>query len=244
MKALLVVGIILLVLFLLTLFSVRFDLKFREEEFFLSAGVLFLRFQLVPQKEKKKQKRTASETDRKKEITAQKPKEQSAETQQAQTSSQKTEPGQDRPQQAENKKSVKPVSEKRDWKETAAFVWDILRSVLRPTGFMLRHIRITGLQLHVIVGGEEPDETGIRFGHWNAAVYGGLAAVRNFMTVKSKKIMIAVDFTQPETTVEASCSIKVRIIVLLVSALRMIYHILVNTLKRNREHVGETAAAS
>ena len=240
MKAWLVIGIILLVLFLLSLLSVKVKVRFQKEEFFVSVGILCFRFQLIPQKEKPQEKTAASgeQADSK-----------GVQTRKAvgRTASQTKKAGAvpDKPSQTtEASSDNKPVSEKRDLKETVTFVLDVIHSVLRPTKFMLRHMQITDVQLHVVVGGTEPDETGIRFGRWNAAVYSGLAALRNFMRIKCKKIMLAVDFTQPETTVEASGTVKVRVFVLLISAVRMVVGILAHTLKRNQENADAAAAVS
>lgn len=136
----------------------------------------------------------------------------------------------------EKKETVSAKSPKEnDLREKVFLVLDIIRSLIPPVKFLLRGIRIERLRLRVVVGGEEPDETAVRFGHWNAAVYGGLAAVRNLVKVRCEKVAIAVDFTAEETEVQAFGILKIRVWVVITAAVRMIYRILVNTLKRMRE---------
>lgn len=240
MTALIVIGSILLLLFLLAMLNLKFYLRYENEEFTLKFGVLCFWKQLVPYTEKEKKAQKPVKAQKKEQIQEKK----------------KTVPAESAGRAGKTKAAEKPggvaAAQKgyppaeKDWKETAKTVYDIIRSVIRPSRFMLRNVRISGLRLHVVVGGEEPDETAIRFGHWNAAVYGCLATARNFMKVDAKKIMIAVDFTSPETEFRADGTVKIRLFVAAVSVARMFWHILANTLKRRKEEQGppQQAAAS
>lgn len=232
MTALIVIGSILLLLFLLAMLNLKFYIRYEGEEVTLKLGILCFWKQLVPYTEKEKKKQKPAPEGEKPQKKEQK---KSASTSGA-VKSNGTERAAASGKKAGGKTAQKgyPPAEK-DWKETAKTACDIVRSVLRPTRFVLRNVRITGLQLHAVVGGEEPDETAISFGHWNAAVYGCLAAIRNLIKVDVKKIMIAVDFTSRETEFWADGIIKVRVFVAVVSLIRMFWHILVNTLKRRKE---------
>ena len=252
MTALIVIGSILLLLFLLAMLNLKLYLRYEDEEFTMKFGVLCFWKQLVPYTEQEKKAQKPAKTQ-KKEQPKEKKKIASAEitggTEGARAAESAGRAGKTKALEksggaAAVQKGYPPAE--KDWKETAKTVYDIIRSVIRPSQFMLRNVRISGLQLHVVVGGEEPDETAIRFGHWNAAVYGCLATARNFMKVDVKKIMIAVDFTSPETEFRADGTIKVRFFVAVVSVVRMFWNILANTLKRRKEQQvpSQQAAAS
>lgn len=243
MKVLLILAGILLALLLLTLLYVKLYVKYEGEEVTLSVGVLFFRYQLLPQKEKKAKKEKKTKKIKKAKAKA-KPKPQStaphraadtAAGKKAVTEAEPTPSEQGKAASEQEGSAQKPKKSKTDLKETLTMIYDILRAVIRPTGLILRNIKIADLRLDVVVGGEEPDETAIRFGRWNAAVYGGLAALRNLIDIRCKKVMIAVDFTEPETKLSAGGIIKVRIFVLLIAAARMICRFLVNTLKKEKE---------
>lgn len=211
MKALLIIAMILLLLLFLSSLYAKLRVKYEKEELTVWIGILFFRFQVFPGKEKKEKKPKLKSKGKKAEAT--------------------TSP----------RKKKKKTKTKEEIKELLTGLYDLLRAVIRPTGFVLRHARIDDLDLQIVVGGEEPDETAIAYGRWNAAVYGGLATLRNFMKIKCNRLVLAVDFTQLETEVAFSATFKIRIWALLVTVIRMIWRFLVNTLRKDEEAVLQTA---
>ncbi len=243
MKALLIIACVLLLLILPLLLNLKLFIRYENEKFCLSAGILFFRYQLGPQKEKKKQSQKkhvhtppkSSTVERLKEISSQgktlSPKQKECPAKQQSEAGQPSQ----KAQAAETESpSAVSHSEKRDFMETVSMACDIIRALVNPTKFMLRNIQIKDLDIHAVIGGEEPDQTAIQFGRWNAAVYSGLATLRNFVKIKCRKIMLAVDFTQKETTLTAGGIVQIRIYVLLFAALRMIWNLLAHTLNRGK----------
>ncbi len=248
MTVLIVIGGILLLLLLLGMLNLKFYMRYENEVFTLKLGVLCFWKQLVPQQEKKlkSSKQKPKKSNKAKNISPKATQVQNANVKNSSasgslTTSKSASAAQKHTGQSNTQKHTPP---KKDWKETVTMIYDIIRSIIRPTRFVLRHLRFTGLRLHVVVGGEEPDETAIAYGRWNAAVYGGLATIRNFFNLRVKKMMIAVDFTSKETTVFADGTLKIRMYVLLVSAMRMLWHILVNTLGRQKEAQSSSGQAA
>ena len=246
MTVLIVIGCILLLLLFIMLLPLKLFFQAENEDVTFHFGVLMFRFKLYPKEMEKAGKKMTKDVER------------GIEEEQQMVHSKAESPKSDLPSQKKTKKKQpsrasqsgteqsldrkKERTEERTWKETFFLIIDIIRSVVHPTKFMLRHIQIADFSLHVIVGGEEPDETAIRFGHWNAAVYGGLATLKNFLTIKCKKINIAVDFTIPETQVRTKGILKIRVFVVVFAAVRMFFNILVNTFKRakaNEEPVNQ-----
>lgn len=242
MKALLIAAVILLLLILPMFLYLKVWIRYEDEEFSLSLGVLCFRFQLIPRKERKSKKNRSP---------AKQIKEPTEKTERSVTGHQPAPDGKrdasatGKPQKsaASSKKRTSTAAgekkedakEERDVWETVSMVLELIRAMINPTKFMLRNIRIRELWLRVVVGGEEPDETAIAFGRWNAAVYGGLATLRNFLDIRCRKIMLAVDFTQPETTLAAGGVVRIRIFVLVFAAVRMIWNLLAHTLNKSRK---------
>ncbi len=219
MKAIVIIAVILLLLVLFSLLPIKLYVKYENEAAVVKAGLLFFRFQIFPQKEKKPKKRKRKKKPTKAAVAA---KEKQAD-------------------QATQKKKKKDKKSKEEIKEIVSAVCDLLRASVKPLGFGLRHARIDNLDLRIVVGGEEPDETAILYGRWNAAVYGGLAILRNFVKINCNRLTIAVDFTEPETTIFASATFKIPIYAALITALRMGGRFLVNTLKKDGDVIPQTA---
>lgn len=236
MIALIVIGCILLLLLFIMLLPLKLFFQAENEDLNLHFGVLMFKFKLYPKEIEKAGEEITKNVEQGIEEEQQSVHSE-AETAKSDVRSDKKKKSvqSSRKSQSGTKKSSgqkKEKTEERTWKETFFLIVDIIHSAVRPTKFMLRQIQITDFSLHAIVGGEEPDETAIRFGHWNATVYGGLAALRNFLTIKCKKINIAVDFTVPETQVWIEGILKIRVFVVVFAAVRMFFNILVNTFKR------------
>lgn len=248
MTTLIVIACIFLLLLGIMLLPLKLFFKLENEDLNLHFGVLMFKLKLYPKKIKKAGKEMAEDVEHgieeeqesvdsdaktvKTDVKSRKAKNN------ASSSSDRTAVSGKKKTAGKKKASVqkKEQTEERTWKETFFLMIDIVHSVVRPTQFMLRHVKITDFSLHAVVGGEEPDETAIRFGHWNAAVYGGLATLRNFLTIKCKKINIAVDFTAPETQVSAEGILKIQVFVVVFAAVRMFFNLLVNTFKRAKEN--------
>ena len=236
MTSFIVIGCILLLLLFIMLLPLKLFFQVENEELSLHFGVLMFKFKLYPKEIEKAGEEATKDVEQGIEKEQQSVHSKTATAISDIKSDKKNKSAQSsRKLQSGTKKPSEPKKEKteeRTWKETFFLIVDIIHSVVRPTKFMLRQIQITDFSLHAIVGGEEPDETAIRFGYWNAAVYGGLATLRNFFRVKCKKINIAVDFTAPETQVWAEGILMIRVFVVVFAAVRMFFNILVNTFKR------------
>ncbi len=138
-------------------------------------------------------------------------------------------------------KQSKP-SEKTDWKGTLSALLDLLQAALPPVGFLLRYLHLERLRLRIIVGGEEPDETAIQYGRLNAAIYGGLATLRNLIHVQVDRLTIAVDFTRPDTQVDFSATLKIRFGVVAVAAVRLAWRYLICQFRKDQAPAASTVA--
>ncbi len=133
------------------------------------------------------------------------------------------------------------TSEKTDWKGTFSALLDLLRAGLPPVGFLLRHLHLDHIRLRIVVGGEEPDETAIQYGRLNAAIYGGLATLRNLIHIQVDRLTIAVDFTRPDTQVDFSAMLKVRFGMVVVAAVRLVWRYLLDQFRKEQVPAASTA---
>ena len=138
-------------------------------------------------------------------------------------------------QKKANPKAEKKI-EKGDIKETVFLVLDIIKSVWLPFKDLMKRGRITALSIDITVGGEDAAETAVLYGKISAFVYGGLAALRNLMTVKVNRVAITCNFLQDHTEQTVFFKVKIRILSAIWAGLRMGWGILVNTFQRAREN--------
>lgn len=140
-------------------------------------------------------------------------------------------------------KKVNPKSEKKiekgDIKETVFLVLDILKSIWPPFKDLVKRVRITALSIRVVAGGEDAAETALLYGKICAFVYGGLAALKNLMTVKVDQIDISGNFLQDHTEQTVFFKVKIRVLSVIWAGLRMAWGLLVNTFKRARENAAK-----
>ncbi len=128
------------------------------------------------------------------------------------------------------------AAETGDIKETVFLVLDIIKSVWLPFKDLMKRVRITALSIDITVGGEDAAETAVLYGKISAFVYGGLAALRNLMTVKVNRVAITCNFLQDHTEQTVFFKVKIRILSAIWAGLRMGWGILVNTFQRAREN--------
>lgn len=210
-------GCVLAVLAALLALDLTFTVRYAEE-FTVSAGVGPVKYGLlVPEEEK--QRRAA----RKEEKAARKKKS---------SGKKSAAPAKKKPSQP------KKNPEKGNVKETVQTVWDLICSVAKPLPFLLRHFRVTGLELTLIVGGDNAAETALNYGKLCAVVHGSLAALKNLIRVRVKRIDISCDFCGGATRQQMAFKLKIRLGILLWALLRMGAGFLAHTYKRNKQPAG------
>ena len=125
-----------------------------------------------------------------------------------------------------------PKEEKRSVKETILLTLDVIKSLINPTRFMLRHVRITQVDATVIAATDDAAQTAILYGELCGAIYGGVAALKNLVTVKVKNLLVGYDFNRKQTEYTVFFKVKLRGFVAVAAVLRMIYNLLANTVRR------------
>lgn len=212
MKALLIIGGILLFLAFLLLMRIRFCLDF-SGKLHIELRVLFLRFRLHPRKITPKRVLRAQKKQRKK--VAKQAKKQ-------RTCSKKT-PAPKKAHKFGQSKKPSPMAILR-------LVWHILKSVWRkfPDCFHLYLKRCV-----IVVGGKDAAETAICYGSARGAIAWFCTLLDTVFTVKTTKksvLSINADFLSKETKVDLSLQLSTCI----GSLLALLFRILIAYLKRPR----------
>lgn len=216
-------GCILAVLIGILCLDLTFTVHY-SEAFLISVGVGPFKYGLLVTEEEKA-KREAKK--KQKEAKKKKP------------TSKKAEPG--------KKKKVKQPEkkpEKGNIKETVQIVLDLIRSVAKPLGDLLKKFRATDLRLTLRVGGEDAAEIALNYGKLCGVVYGSLAALQNFIRVRVKKLDLSCDFCSEKTEQEIDFKLKVRVGSVLRAVIRMGIRFFAHTYKRTKSSAPNTQSAA
>lgn len=129
----------------------------------------------------------------------------------------KRENEEEEPEKKEKKSGKKgPKITFSDVKEAAVTLWPPLRRALRRTR---RGIRVKPLILSVTLGGGgDPAGAAQLYGQLQAAVWNGMPVLEKLLDIPEPGIHVGVDFNAPETAVEGSAGLTVRIGTLLAVA--------------------------
>lgn len=116
----------------------------------------------------------------------------------------------------------KPVHPKKGFQELRRIVnlWlDILHSLSKPLKKLMKGITFYNIQLKMTVSGEEPSETAVVYGKYNAWLYGATAALKNFFRIKNTDYQLIPLFAQEEEIFFLKAKARVMPITLLVAGL-------------------------
>ncbi len=139
-----------------------------------------------------------------------------------------------------NGKKRRPAEkEKRSLSEWAALIHDLIYSVCRGSSRLWRKIRVEGLEVSMVAGGEDACQAALNYGKISAAVYTVLGALKSLLSVSVKAVEIQCDFDAPTTCYRLHAKVKVRIFVLIAAAVRMAYHFLAHTYRRRSSEKAE-----
>lgn len=127
-------------------------------------------------------------------------------------------------------KEKKPLPEKKtnekSLSDTIEFVLDLLRSVVPGAVGLIRKIRFVDMRIFLSVGAGDAEQTALRYGQVNMAVYNLLACIDKAMTLKVKEVSIVPDFVTGEFGYDISFKAKLRIGGAVASAFGILFKLL------------------
>ena len=83
-----------------------------------------------------------------------------------------------------------------------------------------RKIRVSDLQLHVTMAGEDPCDLAINYGRMNAAMAALLAHLEQWLVIKKRSVWLRCDFEAEQTVVDARLDVTITVAGLLALAAR------------------------
>ena len=231
MTALIVIGAILLLLFILLASSIRVDAEY-DKVFKYRVKYLFFTFVKNPlspreiKRKKKKElraKKKKEKEQRKKgahlmQRSGKKPqKSEVNEVSEVKTTEQAQAAGQ--PQKQEQGKADKKAPAKPKMK----FSFDLIKRIIGRASphvkRIFKKIRLSNVVIDIVTGGDEAAKTAISYGVHCSAVYGLVGFLDNVITFKAEKISVRADFDQPKNEYYAKGTLKLRLSTLLHSAI-------------------------
>ncbi|MCD8005912.1 MAG: DUF2953 domain-containing protein [Oscillospiraceae bacterium] len=236
-----IIGIVLLALllliFILTLFSIRVYVGFDKKGLRLSVKYLWLEVFKLDTSENKQEDKPADLDEPTEQIEPKpKPKEPEIEISEISEVQGKPEPQreqnptEDKPESSEpNKSTEEPKEEKKG--SSLLDKWNVIKQYLPNVKTALRKllklIKIDDLELYLTVGGEDASTAGINFGKINAVFYNVLALICSLFSVKIRKTEIKCDYEHKVFEANGSLLIKAKVL----SILALAVYILINYIK-------------
>ena len=105
-------------------------------------------------------------------------------------------------------------------------LWQIICSLLPPLGTLLTSIRVTRLQIQLMVGGTDAADTAIRYGQTCALVHGSVATLSGMMQVQIDRIEIGWDYLHAGITEKVSLELRLRLGIIVAQALRALWRLI------------------
>ena len=131
--------------------------------------------------------------------------------------------GRRKKKKATQKPPAQPVRKK---KGDMGELWQIICSLLPPLGTLLTSIRITRLQIQLVVGGTDAADTAIRYGQTCALVHGSVATLSGMMQVQIDRIEIGWDYLHAGITEKVSLELRLRLGIIVAQALRALWRLI------------------
>lgn len=243
MIALYIIGGILLVLIILLNFPVFAELKYYGGKFDVKVKYLWLT--LYPSKPKKPKKEKPRKVDKaeldtpvvqEEEPTEISPIEEVDLTDNAETASE----GNKKLSKAEKKREKRRAKaekqrKKDDLKEKIKLIKMILVSSKKGLKRILKGIYISEILIDFTVADEDAANAAINYGKISAAVYDGVAFLRTFFTVSIREITVNCKYNSNESSYDGECSVKLRPATVLLAALSILWHLLIQYIKMKQE---------
>lgn len=113
-------------------------------------------------------------------------------------------------------------------------VSDLLPSLTRSMGYILRRLTLSRCRVALIVSGEEADEVGIACGRAYAVAYAAQSALRGAIRVKEFVFNVLPDFISGQNVADAEVTLQLRPSTLLAGGLLLLWRVLGALLARKK----------
>lgn len=131
------------------------------------------------------------------------------------------------------------VNKKDEIFEKIAFFKTILQSSKKGLRRIVKGIYISDILLNFIVANEDAYDAAIDYGKVNMITYNAISFLRVFFTISIKKIDISCKFNSSDSSYNGKCNVKLRPATLLLAAISIFYHYVINNNRNKKEALKE-----
>lgn len=206
MTALKIILIILAVLLLLMLFPIRITVDYDGQPR-VGVGYLFLKFQIVPPKEKKPPRKKKPPKKPEKEPDAKK--------------TQEKKPG-----------TLRRLMDRYGLDGLIEILKDIVKIVVGLLGGLGKHLYFTRFRVRICIVGEDAADTAVKYGYVCSAVYPLVAVLREHSVLKNPYTDISAGFLAEKTAAELELTAKIRPLFLVGLGLKALFGLIKSVLLR------------
>lgn len=238
MIALYIIGGILLVIVILLNLPVSAELKYYGGQF--SIKVKYLWLTLYPPKPKKEKVKKAKKSEQvitsETHETEQPP--ETADIEEIDMTGEKDISPEEKKKlsKAEKKRAkARKKREKEELKEKIKLIKMVLVSSKKGLKRILKGIYISDILVDITVADEDAAKAAINYGKISAAVYDGIAFLRTFFTVSIQKITVNCIYNSSTSSYEGECTVRLRPATVLVAAVSILWHLLIQYIKMKQE---------
>lgn len=218
MKALLIIGIIILVFAVLLSFSATLYVSITDVVR-MKAGAFGLRFDIrSPERDAKLALKETERLEKKEERALKKKKRKKKKAKNGRTPAKEGHP-----------------KKEEAFSDTVFLILNIIKSIFEPSKFVLRHTRLTGLCFDMSVGTDSADKTALTYAGIGIAVNNTLALLKSQIKVTVKRFSLRPDFTAEHITQDIRFKVKVRLGVIIAGGLGMLINMIKNVFIHTKE---------
>lgn len=212
-----------IVAFFLIILMIPIYIKFTyNEETSLLLRYLFIKFKVLPQKEKT-EKQLAKEKKKEEQKLAKSLKKKK--------NTLKTENQTTEVEEESNFKKFKNLLKEKGIDTFFSLLYEILKAIKNAAKGTLNNIVIKNMTLKVSVGNDTPYQTAIDYGKMCSAIFPASVFVVENIKTKAYNIQVIPDFENKSIKVNAVINIKVRPIIMVGIAIKLLYRIAKNIIK-------------
>lgn len=204
MIAWIVVGSILLFFVILVLCPVTCSIRY-QDALFLKIRFLFISYQILPEKKKRKKSEKKKKSKEKK------------------------------VQKSEKESPIKAIIKDRGLSGFLRFIKELTATAAGALKKLWKHIRISNLSADVRVATEDAADTAIQYGHVCAVVYPSVNFLASNGKCKNYHVLVVPDFSSETSSVEFSANVHVKLCFLISLAVSTLIQIIKIMLKNGNK---------
>lgn len=117
---------------------------------------------------------------------------------------------------------IKTLLKKQGLAGFLSFISELAGIVKDSAITIIKHVKIKKFDLYLCIGGEDAAEAAVLYGRACAVVYSAYGMIFSYLKCRKKKALVNLNYKQPQSTVEFTCKIQVRLLFLVTEGVRLL----------------------